>query len=104
MPDATYDAGTDRVYITTGNGLFNANTGGNNWGDSVLALKPDGTGAGGGLPVDSYTPTNYAALKRRRRPRLGLAGDPAAASRQHVRISACRPARTRSCACSISTT
>ena len=61
-PGATYDAGTDRIYITTGNGPFNANTGGKNWGDSVLALKPDGTGAGGGMPMDSYTPTTYAQL------------------------------------------
>ena len=61
-PGATYDAATDRIYITTGNGLFDANTGGFNWGDSVLALHPDGSGAGGGLPVDSYTPTNYSQL------------------------------------------
>jgi hypothetical protein len=59
---ATYDAGTDRIYITTGNGEFNANTGGLNWGDSVLALHPDGTGAGAGLPLDSYTPTTYPQL------------------------------------------
>jgi plastocyanin len=62
-PGATYDAGTDRVYITTGNGPFNASTGGKNWGDSVLALNPDGTGMGGGLPLDSYTPTNYQQLE-----------------------------------------
>lgn len=60
---ATYDAGTDRVYITTGNGPFNAHTGGKNWGDSVLALNPDGTGAGGGMPVDSYTPTDFQSLE-----------------------------------------
>ena len=61
-PGATYDPGTNRVYITTGNGLFDAHLGGLNWGDSVLALNPDGTGAGAGLPLDSYTPTNYAQL------------------------------------------
>lgn len=61
-PGATYDAATDRVYITTGNGLFNAHTGGFHWGDSVLALKPDGGGRGAGLPMDSYTPTNYSQL------------------------------------------
>ena len=61
-PGASYDAATDRVYITTGNGLFDANTGGLHWGDSVLALHADGTGAGAGLPVDSYTPTNYNQL------------------------------------------
>jgi len=61
---ATFDAATNRVYIATGNGTFNANKGGFHWGDSVLALRPDGTGAGGGgLPLDSYTPTNYQSLQ-----------------------------------------
>ena len=61
---ATFDAATNRVYIATGNGQFNANTvGGFNWGDSVLALTPDGTGSGGGLPRDSYTPINYQSLQ-----------------------------------------
>lgn len=59
---ATYDAATDRIYFATGNGNFNANTGGFNWGDSVLALAADGTGAGGGMPRDSYTPTNFQQL------------------------------------------
>ena len=61
-PGATFDAATGRVYITTGNGTFDAVTGGRNWGDSVLALNPDGTGGGAGLPLDSYTPTNYQVL------------------------------------------
>ena len=34
-----------------------------NWGDSVLALNPDGTGSGGGMPVDSYTPTTFQNLQ-----------------------------------------
>ncbi|MEO7431829.1 MAG: PQQ-binding-like beta-propeller repeat protein, partial [Dokdonella sp.] len=59
---ATYDAGTNRVYITTGNGTFDADMGGLNWGDSVLALKPDGTGAGAGFPLDSFTPTTFPQL------------------------------------------
>ncbi|MET0225423.1 MAG: PQQ-binding-like beta-propeller repeat protein [Dokdonella sp.] len=59
---ATYDAATNRVYIATGNGDFNANGAGLDWGDSVLALAPDGTGSGGGLPLDSYTPPNYQQL------------------------------------------
>ena len=58
-----YDAVTDRIYMATGNGPFDANTGGRNWGDSVLALNPDGTGNAGGMPVDSYTPTNFATLE-----------------------------------------
>jgi hypothetical protein len=58
-----YDDVTDRIYMATGNGPFDANTGGRNWGDSVLALNPDGTGNAGGMPVDSYTPTNFATLE-----------------------------------------
>jgi len=60
---ATFDAGTNRVFISTGNGFFNANVLGNyNWGDSVLALLPDGAGRNA-LPDDSYTPTNFQQLE-----------------------------------------
>ena len=59
---ATYDAATNSVYVATGNGDFNASDAGFDWGDSVLALAPDGIGSGGGLPLDSYTPTNFDAL------------------------------------------
>jgi hypothetical protein len=59
---ATWDAATQQIYITTGNGQFNANSGGTNWGDSVLALAADGSGAGNGRPLDSYTPSNYQSL------------------------------------------
>ena len=60
---ATFDAGTNRVYISTGNGWFDANTAGFDWGDSVLALVPAGVASsGGGLPDDSYTPENYLQL------------------------------------------
>jgi hypothetical protein len=59
---AVYDAGTDRIYVTTGNGDFNASSGGFNWGDSVLALAHDGTGAGAGMPRDSYTPSDFQHL------------------------------------------
>jgi hypothetical protein len=65
-PGAVYDAGTNRVYIATGNGLFdpgNVQGKGIDWGDSVLALNPDGTGSATlGMPMDSYTPTSYANL------------------------------------------
>jgi len=54
----TYSAGTNRIYIVTGNALFDASR---HWGDTVLALNPDGTGVNGG-PVDSYTPTNFQQL------------------------------------------
>lgn len=57
----TYHAGTNRIYVATGNGSYNGNTGGFNWSESVLALNPDGTGAAG-KPVDAYTPANFQAL------------------------------------------
>lgn len=68
-----YDAGTNRLFITTGNGDFdpaNVNGHGMDWGDTVLALNPDGTGAGGGMPLDSYTPTTYGSDI----PKVGLEG------------------------------
>jgi hypothetical protein len=60
---ATFYSGTDRIYVATGNGWFDADMGGFNWGDSVLSLVAAGTqSAGGGLPDDSYTPTNFLEL------------------------------------------
>ncbi len=56
-----YDPDTDRIYTVTGNGTFD---GAHNWGESVIALNPDGTGTNGG-PLDSYTPTNFEALTSR---------------------------------------
>ncbi len=58
---AVYDATTDRVFVTTGNGPYNADQGGYDWGTSVIALRPDGT-SDAGTPVDSYTPADYQAL------------------------------------------
>ncbi len=52
-----YDANKDRIYFSTGNGLYDGMT---NWGDSVLAIAADGTSSG--TPLDSYTPTNFAQL------------------------------------------
>ena len=43
--------------------LFRSNSGGFNWADSTLALAHDGTGGGGGMPRDSYTPTNFQSLQ-----------------------------------------
>ena len=63
---ATYDAGTDRVFITTGNGQFKVNAGTvtYNWGDSILALNADGSGAPlAAMPVDSYTPDSFLGLQ-----------------------------------------
>jgi outer membrane protein assembly factor BamB len=61
-PGATFDAETDRVYVATGNGRFDAVLGGFDWGDSVLALPANGSAALG-LPLDSYTPSNYQDLE-----------------------------------------
>lgn len=57
-PSVDYDAATGLVYFATGNAGFD---GVHNWGDSVLAIHPDGSGTTAG-PVDSYTPTNQAQL------------------------------------------
>ncbi len=61
-PGMVYDPDTDRVYTTTGNGTFSPDQ--HAWGDSVLALNPDGTGANGG-PLDSYTPANFQQMDER---------------------------------------
>ena len=55
----TYDLDTDLVYLATGNGLFDPQN--HHWGNSVLALKPDGSGVNGD-PIDSYTPENFDHL------------------------------------------
>ncbi|MEP6943491.1 MAG: PQQ-binding-like beta-propeller repeat protein [Betaproteobacteria bacterium] len=64
-PGVVYDAGTDRILLTTGNAF----TGGagrfdgtRNWSETVIALNPNGSGGGGGMPLDSYTPSTHGAL------------------------------------------
>jgi hypothetical protein len=58
-----YDADIDKLFMATGNGDYDGNTiGGHEWGDSVFALHPDGTGSGG-VPIDSYTPTEFQHLE-----------------------------------------
>ncbi|MBC5798619.1 MAG: PQQ-binding-like beta-propeller repeat protein [Candidatus Eremiobacteraeota bacterium] len=47
-----------RVYVATGNGNFNASSGGHDYGDSVIALSRDGSRIEG-----YYTPSNYAELE-----------------------------------------
>lgn len=59
---AAYDSATNQIYATTGNGHFQLDSTHHNWGDSVLALGLDGSSAGGGFPLDSYTPSNYQDL------------------------------------------
>ena len=61
-PGVIYDSDLDRIFFSTGNGTYNANTGGHFWGDSVLALNPDGTGSGG-APLDAYTPVEFQTLQ-----------------------------------------
>ncbi len=60
-PGVVYSAETNRILFSTGNAIFDANTGGHEFGDTVLATNPDGTGSGG-LPIDTYTPTNFDML------------------------------------------
>jgi outer membrane protein assembly factor BamB len=57
---AVYDSDIDKLFAVTGNGDFNPSS--LDWGDSVVALNPDGTGAAG-QPVDSYTPTTFQTLQ-----------------------------------------
>ncbi|MFI5272452.1 MAG: PQQ-binding-like beta-propeller repeat protein [Ktedonobacterales bacterium] len=51
---AVVDPTTDNLFVTTGNGPYD---GSHDWGDSVLELSPDGSRL-----LDTYTPTNQAAL------------------------------------------
>jgi hypothetical protein len=51
------DGETGNLYVTTGNGPYDADRGGHNFGDSVIALSGDGTRV-----LDSYTPANYQRL------------------------------------------
>jgi PQQ-like domain len=55
-----YNANNDRIYLSTGNGTFNASK--YLWGDTVLALNSDGSGLSG-APLDSYTPVNFQSLQ-----------------------------------------
>jgi hypothetical protein len=55
-----YDPADDRIYAATGNGDFAP--GQFDWGETVFSLHPDGSGAGGGNPLDSYTPANFLIL------------------------------------------
>lgn len=55
---AVIDPTTGTLFFATGNGAFDANTGGHNYGDSVLELSPDATRL-----IDSYTPATFAQLQ-----------------------------------------
>jgi len=58
-PGVTYSATTGLVYFVTGNSTFDPTS--HDWGDTILAIHPDGSGVAGD-PVDTYTPTNYQLL------------------------------------------
>lgn len=55
-PDSSMNG---RVYAATGNGDFNANAGGHDYGDSVVSLSADLS-----TLLGSYTPTNYQQLQQ----------------------------------------
>ena len=55
-----YSAATGRIYAGTGNGTFDPAN--HLWGDSVIALNADGTGANGD-PLDTYTPSVFQTLQ-----------------------------------------
>lgn len=55
------DTDTGRVYLVTGNGDYVPTS--HDWGDSVVAINPDGSGGANGNPLDSYTPPNFLQLQ-----------------------------------------
>lgn len=59
---AVYDAVTNRVFVVSGNGDYDGNAMGHDWGDSVIALHPNGTGSAGN-PIDAFTPANFQQLQ-----------------------------------------
>ncbi len=56
-PGVVYDAALDRIFFVTGNADYAPASG--DWGDTVIALSPDGTGQ----PLDAWTPANYQHLQ-----------------------------------------
>jgi len=55
---AVIDPLTGNVFVSTGNGTFDANNGGHNYGDTVIELTPNLARV-----VDTYTPANFALLQ-----------------------------------------
>lgn len=60
-PGVIYDAGTDLLFVASGNRTSGAFNGTTNWSESILALHPDGTGTATG-PLDSFTPADVDSL------------------------------------------
>jgi outer membrane protein assembly factor BamB len=59
-PGVVYNPANNRIYMVTGNGTFDPLT--HNWGDTVFALNPDGSGQNGD-PLDTFTPASFQALQ-----------------------------------------
>jgi len=57
-PGVKIDPVTGNIFAVTGNGKYNASSGGHDWGDSIVELTP-----GLGQLVDSYTPVSYQSLQ-----------------------------------------
>lgn len=55
---AVIDPADNSIFITSGNGNYNANQGGHDYGDTVIKLSPDLTQL-----YDTYTPSNYPTLE-----------------------------------------
>ena len=55
-----YSPVTDRIYFTAGCCSYDPAK--HQWGQTVLALHPDGTGGPGGTPLDSYTQADWQNL------------------------------------------
>ncbi|MGZ3714590.1 MAG: outer membrane protein assembly factor BamB family protein [Ktedonobacterales bacterium] len=54
---AVIDPVTGNIFVTTGNGPYDADRGGHNWGDSIVELSGDGSRV-----LDSYTPATHQRL------------------------------------------
>ncbi|MBV9594291.1 MAG: PQQ-binding-like beta-propeller repeat protein [Actinobacteria bacterium] len=56
-PGVVYDPTLDRIFFVTGNATYAPAS--HDWGDTVIALSPDGSGQ----PLDSWTPPNFQHLQ-----------------------------------------
>ncbi len=54
-PGVVIDPVTGNIFFATSGGIFTANEGGDDWGESVIEMTADGS-----KMVDSYTPEDYA--------------------------------------------
>lgn len=50
---------TGYLFVTSGNGPYDGNQSGHNWGDSIIEVSGDATRV-----IDSYTPANFGDLER----------------------------------------